>query len=262
MENTLQENKKSKPLIVFVHIPKTAGSTINHILSSSGMKGQDHIQNWLDKTDDAKNIISKSDWISGHINAPQMRSFVCNLTTRHLRFFSTFRDPLAQITSHYNWLIEIFHRGGNFYNALPPRIKEISENIRGSDNSKPENIINQLLMAPGLFLNQQSRVLIGEDVTKMTEDEILDRMKYFEYIATEDHLSQLTKAMTGTSIDHILRKNSSQYHFDPDVFRSSEIQKFLEKHHSCDKRIHSILVNNGGFFSAKTSYSITSLNNS
>lgn len=239
---------KETPLIVFIHIPKTAGTTVNHLLSSSGMAGQDHIQNWLEKKDEAAKIVSSSDWVSGHIGFPGMRAFICSLSPRNLRFYSIMRSPLSQIASHYNWLIEIFKRGGNFYNVLPDRIKEISENIRATDNTRPENVIKQLSLAPGLFLNQQSRVLIGEDVPRLSREEIIDRLSVYEFVATEKFLPELLQKMTNQACNEISRKNQSEYHFDPVVFKSPEMTEFLNSHHRIDMMVYEIISSFGGFY--------------
>lgn len=245
----LLERPKAKetPLIVFIHIPKTAGTTVNHLLSSSGMAGQDHIQNWLEKNDEAANIISSADWVSGHIDFLAMRALICSLSPRNLRFFSIIRSPLSQISSHYNWLIEIFKRGGNFYDNHPDRIKEISENIRATDNTRPENVIRQLSLAPGLFLNQQSRTLIGEDVSRLSRGEIIERLSIYEFVATESFLPELLKKMTNQSCGEISRKNQSEYHFDPAVFKAPEMTEFLNQHHRTDMMVYEIVSGFGGF---------------
>lgn len=243
-------SKKHSTLFVFVHIPKTAGSTINHYLQQSILNGQDHIEQWLEKNALARERIEGLDWVSGHVSFPAMRAFLSQASPRHMRYFSTFRDPIEQITSHYNWLIEIFHKGESFYNSHPEVIKKISEKIRHSNNEDISQIIANIKTFPGLFLNQQSRVLLGEDCPKLSTQQVLDRLKVYEFVATERHIPALIEKMTGTLVAEPSQENKSGYHFDPAVFRTPEMQDFLGRHHKSDIHLYDLLIRQGGCFPA------------
>lgn len=237
---------KSNPLIVFVHVPKTAGSTVNHYLSNSSLIGQDHIQNWLDNPEEFGKKIQTLDWVSGHVDFQRLRSQICAKTARKLRFFTAIRSPLEQITSHYNWLIEIYHRGGNFYENHPPEIKKISERIRNADNSSPHEVITQITLARGLFLNQQSNIVIGGDTKDLSKAEILDRFRNYELVASDRHLPALLGKMIDVEVAEPSQENKSTYHFDTDVFRTSEVLSFLDQHHKSDKILYDLVMEQGG----------------
>lgn len=248
MKATNTIKTKHSLLTVFVHIPKTAGSTVNHHLQKSHLSGQDHIEQWLGNPQVAKDKIRYLDWVSGHISFPSMRSFLANCSPRHMLYFSIFRDPIKQITSHYNWLIEIFHKSEGFYNSHPENIKKISETIRNSANDEPLAIIENLKSFPGLFLNQQSRVLLGEDASQLSEEEILNRLQAYEFVATERTLDVLIERLTADASSVPSHENKSGYHFDPAVFQTPQMREFLSGHHKTDIFVYDILMRQGGCF--------------
>ena len=144
----------------------------------------------------------------------------------------------GQIASHYNWLIEIFHRGQQFYNNHPPEIKEISENIRASDNSDPLVIAHWLETYSHLFLNQQSRLALGKHSGPLTQQLIGERLAGYEMVVTESRLESLVQQMTGHKPDHVPSLNKSKYHFDPGVFDHPQLQKFLQRKNSRDTMLY------------------------
>lgn len=233
--------KRHDDLIVFVHVPKTGGTAINHALTRSGLKGQDHIEHWLDKPDLAQKRLPTLDWVSGHVPYPTMRSFLSAHTPRVLRFFAAIRSPIEQVASHYNWLIEIHHRGPQVYNRHPQSIRTISERIRNTDNTDPDAIIGQLKAASSLFLNQQSRVLLGANAAKLTEAERQSRLRAFEHIATENDLPTLIGHMTGKTDPILEPANRSEYHFDPQVFHAPRMKEFLMQSNKADEQLFELL---------------------
>lgn len=225
------------PLIAFVHIPKTAGSTINEYLREAA-PGQDHIESWLGAPDQVSAKLAKLKWVSGHVEFSAMQTLLSVEPGRRIEFFTALRDPAKQISSHYNWLIEIFHRSQQFYNAHPERIKEISHRIRHADNSNPKAIIEQLELAPGLFLNQQSRVLLGNAINDASMDDIDAVLKKFRFVATERTLPNLVRLMVGAEYTDKRRSNTSTYHFDPEVFQTPELIRFLKERNAQDFRVY------------------------
>lgn len=221
-------------LVVYIHIPKTAGSTVNYYLDRSGKPGFSHVEAWLNDDQVAPSKVDSSDWISGHIPYLQMKSRLTELTSRELRLYTVVREPIAQLVSHYNWLIEIFHRGDAFYNSHPGNIREISECIRYSDNSDPAKIIDNLDRFSGLFLNQQSRVALSSFPTNSSCIQLDDKLDGYEGIYTEDYISYFIKKVSGVSYSNKVRRNVSGYHFDKGIFQEMEIREFLSERHSED----------------------------
>lgn len=145
--------------------------------------------------------------------------------------------------SHYNWLIEIYNRGGHFYDRHPVVIKEISHAIRTTDNSRPENIIQQIKAAPGLFLNQQSRFVLGRNPHALLDQGYKESLKVYEFIATETTLPKLINKLSGLPYDEKRRVNVSPYHFDKAVFKSDIMQEFLNEQNADDLRLYTFIKN-------------------
>lgn len=229
---------KVTALNAFVHIPKTAGTTVNRYLLQDGGPGQDHVEVWRGRPGHVRKQLERLDWVSGHMNFLKMRALLCEGTARPIRFFSAVRDPLKQIASHYNWLIEIHDRGAEFYETHPPHIKEISERIRATDNQSAAAVIKELETAPGLFLNQQARTVFGDTFQSVNPDELEARFSVFDFVASEATLPRLIETLTGRQVGVIRTENKSQYHFDFAVFQSEEMQSFLQERHAADFAIY------------------------
>lgn len=234
----MKSNKKLHPINVFIHVPKTAGSTVNDYLERSSTHGASHIEAWINDDAVASKKMLHLDWVSGHVQFPQMRARLAANTARHLRFFTLVRDPIKQLMSHYNWLIEIYHRGDAFYNGHPQRIKEISQAIRASNNDDPKIIIRQISAASGLFLNQQSRIVLGDLNHIPSKDEFFDRLTVYDHIATESSLPHFVKHISGLQYEDTRRANVSPYHFDRNVFESKLMQEFVADRHAMDLALY------------------------
>jgi len=234
------------PLLVFIHVPKTAGSTVNDYLVRSGKIGKTHVEAWIGDQNATPLNLASLDWVSGHVPFRHMRARLSSHTSRHFRFFTLVRDPIKQLMSHYNWLIEIYHRGGKFYDEHPARIKEISESIRSTDNNDPACVISQLEASPGLFLNQQSRLVFGELPLSLSNHELTERLRVYECIATEKTLPDFISRISGLSYDPEKRENVSPYHFDKSVFESRLVRDFVERKHAVDLALYQFLTDMEG----------------
>jgi len=234
----VEANIKKNAINVFIHVPKTAGSTVNDYLQRGNPLGASHAESWINNDSILSEKASELDWVSGHIPFPHMQARLSAYTSRPLLFFTVVRDPFKQLMSHYNWLIEIFHRGEEFYNNHPPIVKEISSSIRSADNNNPEVVANQIMKASSLFLNQQSRFVLGK-ITKSISDEDFNKLlSVYKNIATEISLSNLVEKISGRPYLREHRVNVSPYHFDQRVFESEFLKSFIEEHHVADLALY------------------------
>lgn len=217
------------PLVFFLHIPKTAGSTINLHLKERFANGSEHCEAWLFQ-DEASQLLNSLTWISGHVRYPEGNARIRQCTNRRVQFFTCVRDPTEQVRSHYNWLIEIFRRGGEWYDPLPSLMKDMSEQVRGAGFSVSA-IQKNLLRYKDTFLNFQSGCLTND---KFMTDRTLDT---FVYVATPDQIPELFRSMTGNKLSSLRRENESPHHVPPEVFYSPEMQSFLGLHNALDEQL-------------------------
>lgn len=213
-----------KPLIFFVHVPKTAGSTVNAALKRHSANGQDHCEQLVPDKAAFAEAANTLDWLSGHVALPTAKGLLAEATDRPVRFFTCLRDPTEQIASHYNWLIEIYHRGGDFYENHPPHIKAISERLLAKSETVYQ-IIDNLAEYRGLFLNCQSRYVPES------------RLSGLELVGYSGNLDALLSAMTGDHRAVDARVNSSPYRFDATLFDTPMMTAFLQEEHTADHHL-------------------------
>jgi hypothetical protein len=218
------------PLLYFVHVPKTAGSSVNAVLKKALPNGRDHCEALVKDPEKFKLALSTLPWLSGHVDFDLAVNLIDSLTERRVRVFACMRNPLKQIMSHYNWLIEIHAKGPDFYNAHPPVMHAISAKIRSSPLTT-DAVIENLQHYPGLFSNHQCRVLFGYAKN-------FDLIERYEFIGREDTMERLLAMMTGTKNSRLPRTNVSRYHFDPTIFFNSRMMSFLEKYNSEDEKFY------------------------
>ena len=224
---------RKDPLIVFVHIPKTAGSTVNAVLNAHFDRGMMHCEGIMDNIPELTRVSAEADWISGHVPFHLMRGRLQQVSDRPLRFFSIMRDPVSQVCSHYNWLIEIHRKGGRFYRNHPEYIRKLSGIIRNSDNSDPSVIIDNLNENTGLFLNMQASMLLGKNFD-WNSGRLLAHLRKYEFIGTPRDLPELLTRMCGVTQEKPKRHNAALYHFDRSIFEGSRIRNFLMRNNFLD----------------------------
>lgn len=217
------------PLIFFVHVPKTAGSSVNFHLKEHFPNGSAHCEAWI-FNDVEMGQLDTLTWVSGHVRYTEAYSRVQQFTKRRVNFFGCIRYPTEQVRSHYNWLVEIFHRGMEYYESAPDDIKALSKEIRLS-GSNSQAIKRILLGNREFFLNCQSSYLLGN------ESVVESALANFKLILTTDKLTDLLSTMIGAKIPALNRKNESPNHFDPHLFYSADMQSFLGRHNAQDEQL-------------------------
>lgn len=230
---------RTNPLTVFIHVPKTGGTTINSYMRRTGRRGEDHIEAWINNDKEITEKLGHLEWVSGHVPINKMHERLSLHSFRPLHYYALLREPAKQIMSHYNWLIEIYHRGEQFYLEHPPRIRDISKEIRSVDNSNPRCIIRQLEKHADLFLNQQSRMVLGNKHSYLQDTSFIGELGRYNMVAVEEYIAFFVRQISGLPYRSSIRRNVSKYHFDRATFECSEIIDFL-----ADKNFHDIELYN------------------
>lgn len=233
-----------KPLIFFVHVPKAAGSTVNAHLHDLLPNGFSHCEAFMNIEDRMIQAANSCDWLSGHVDLGTIETILEQATDRPVRYFACMREPAKHVMSHYNWIIEIFHRGGSFYEGHPPRIKEISETIRSSPQD-PASIAANLDRFAGLFLNTQSRIILGHKFNWNT-GQIYQRLNRYEMIVDSGNVPALLSHLLDQPIERERKENVSRYHFDPAVFESDELKEFLRTRNTLDEILYEVFEPTAG----------------
>lgn len=226
------------PLIVFVHVPKTGGSTVNRVLWSCSHRGRKNCHNL--PAPEVLDLAHSSDWLSGHLGRDGFARTL-NRFRRPIEYFATVREPMLQLLSHLNFQFEIYARGPLHYFQYKRIIREMSAEVRATDFSKASAIIALLLRRSG-FLNQQARLVLGNDFAANPGSETARRLASYTFIATNENLPALYRAFGFAQLPkemNELRENAAQkYYFDTAIFQSQEILDFLAQHHAHDFRLY------------------------
>ncbi len=225
------QRTNAEPLVFFVHIPKSLGTSVNAHLLQWSNNGRAHCQSIMRLDQKMRRAARESDWLSGHVNVRHMQRVIQKHTDRNIRFFTCIRNPVDQIRSHYNWVLSLAERGA--YETSPERIQKAHEALISSDNNCPDAVIRNLQNHADMFLNFQSRVAMlnrGAIVSARTIKKSLD---HYEMIGTEDTVHRVIERITGETLE-VSRLNTNRYRFDAEIFESPRVQKFLEQEHSAD----------------------------
>ena len=136
-----------EPMLVFIHLPKTGGTTLNHIFFGKFPREKIfHILNTLDcetflqMSDEKRN---EFDCITGHVPA-----CIHNFISRPCRYIILLREPLERaISDYYFTLTYVKHRKYERYNRKKVTLEEHLQK-----NRHPTPDIIKLLLYPELEL--------------------------------------------------------------------------------------------------------------
>lgn len=137
------------PVEVFIHIPKTAGTSLRALLiETHGSVGCAYPSapygRLVDMTASEREELSGQRVVIGHETIAEFRSFI----GPNLRFSTVMRDPIDRVVSFYNHISDIHHARGE---APPPVVNFLGQ---------PETI------------NLQTRYLSGHDPAALGRDSV------------------------------------------------------------------------------------------
>lgn len=231
------------PLLAFVHVPKTGGSTVNAVLDLCSPRGVSHCEGIVHTGEFLGHAID-GDWVSGHIGRDGFAGRLIWLN-RPVEYFASTREPIAQLLSSINWHFEIPYRGTeSFLTHSVAGQRNIAE-VQATDFSRLYAIMALLLKPDSCFLNCQARYILGADFGSIADSEITRRLNSYCYIATEQTLPDLYQAFGFAEIPrdaHERRENAaSKYHFDTTLFKTPELRAFLAYHHRHDIALYDLV---------------------
>jgi len=190
-------NTKQKDKIFFLHIPKTAGSSLNNMLSKKFRRKQVKFHIESDRANQFKNIdLQKLKLISGHVHLHQL---IKHISLHNFLRVTVVRDPFQQLISHLNWVRFISSNSQKkfFMNYSEP-IREISLKLREVDFenlNQVEKFINNLpSIGHRLFNNCQVRYLINEKnpqpqvLTSEHSKKAIETLHFFDVIGTVENM--------------------------------------------------------------------------
>jgi hypothetical protein len=185
----------NKPPFLYVHIPKTAGSTVNKVLSEwyGDQHSIIHAESKMYWKESVKQ--NKLDYLSGHI--PYIVFSKMKLLSGFKKAI-TFREPYSHAISHLSWIRALaLKENRQRYEAHPEYIQILSEKLASYDLAFPEQITAAIKsfdhLEHRLLDNTQTRYIRSE-LAKVVVDEAdlvdaVENLKHFDFVGTDNDIS-------------------------------------------------------------------------
>lgn len=240
--NASAPNPDDYPLIVYVHIPKTGGTSVETVLGYCTNRERSRIDMIDEGENDCLYFARSADWISGHWHRNTFSEQLIWLS-RPIEYFATVREPKQQLISHLNYSFERYRRS-NYLATADDAEQMLDADVMATDFTKPASIIKLLLQYRMHYLNSQARYLLGRDFEDLPEGEVMRRLRTYTHIAPITDLPSLYRAFGFVQFPQHFdntKENTANYHFDIGVFDTPELKSFLEYHHKYDFHIFDLV---------------------
>jgi hypothetical protein len=227
------------PLIAFIHAPKTAGTTVKQLLDLCSLRAHGSVHFVWDDRAALLNLARNCDWIAGHTPRDDLANGLIWIG-RSVEYFSSIREPVAQLVSHLNFSFERYSRS-NYYVEVNRDEQQIDADVRATDFTDPAAVTNLLLRHATRYLDAQSRYLLGVDFTEISDAEVVRRLATYTYVTTETDLPKLYRAFGFAQLPEgadAIRENVAKYYLHGQVFDSPQLRKLLAYHHRHDLRLY------------------------
>jgi hypothetical protein len=216
------------PLLAFVHVPNTAGSTVKNVLGLCSPRGHAFVETLIHKGQEFIDSVRGYDWVGGHVTRDGLHSALRWLG-RPVEYFSSVREPTSHVISQLNYSFERQLRPGYLQShSLDEQL--LDTQVREIDFTNPNSVKRFLLTHDGQVLNMQSRLLLGNDFSWLSEAEMKRRLGCYCYLATERTIPELCRAFGFAQLPEGYaerRDNIARKHFSTEVFDSPELKIFL-----------------------------------
>ncbi len=257
--NLLRENlhklwpaaQKGKP-ILFMHIPKTAGTSFNTFAIAAFPDGQSisHIE--LINTARYPELQSKYLYISGHLPIGALKE---NFQLDGVDLYTIIREPYAQLHSHLKWLIQTaYDQNDNYFRNDNPAVLELGTSLASIDFHQPqaiESFISQMGDLEAAFLdNMQLRYFLDNPPRRTATSDLAtakENALLFKQIGLTEQYSRFT---AGFAQAHSLARQARTFqlnrsHSNPlfDI-QSLEIRQALKPLVSLDLQLYEHIGNN------------------
>jgi Galactose-3-O-sulfotransferase len=233
--------------IFFIHIAKTAGSSFNLFLKRH-FEGEDHCEQYLNPYGFISefNHLRNLDYISGHLG---LDVFIRNGFPRNDYFLITFwREPIAQLISHLNWVMGVYDFGPDFFNCLHTDIQKISHELRAVNLYNTDNFVSTLAKFKPLFQNYQSSYFKSYRYP-LSPSLVIERMSQLNMVGLTEYYGESLKeflCLNGLNWEVVIdRENvNSTSRIKKDILENDSIYEFIQNYNSLDIDIYNHFLRN------------------
>ena len=190
--------------LFFMHIAKTAGSSLNAFIAEHYPPSRVHIH--LENSDfrSAEDFSSGYDFLSGHVRAVEARR---RLSLSDFFRVTLLRDPTAHLASHICWVRHVADDPGSaFFRRHPEPVKQVALQLREIDLARPEQLDNFLRQdspaITNLFHDCQTRYFLrpGDRDRKLNEEHLgiaRKNLGWFHLVGITERFSAFTDRLCG-----------------------------------------------------------------
>ena len=202
--------------ILYFHVPKSAGTSLNVFLEHNIRKFKTHIEGGFIRS---SNLFQGQNGLSGHVSFSRIaKSFDLSCVSTLI----TFREPYSYVISHLAWIRKLADEGQEErFNAHPEIFQKIALKMKEFDFSQPDEITAFILWLEEIkFFYLHNTQTIYLDLNKNIE-KALENLKKIDFVGVTDRLEEfidilayefdfekLDKAKTNAN------KNSNKYGLD------------------------------------------------
>lgn len=112
-------DKESGLKLLFLHVPKAAGTSLDSVISQSSVRSVHHVET-VEAIENA--LANNYQYIGGHFTVDMLEGFVL---PKGANLVTLLRNPLDRYISDLNYHIEILRRGGEFYGSHGPKARKV-----------------------------------------------------------------------------------------------------------------------------------------
>jgi hypothetical protein len=127
---------EDQPKLIFMHIAKAAGSTVNAFFASHYARGRYLVHIESEKAwREAPKSLREFDFLSGHVSLPSLKR---RLGIENFRLVTVVREPYAQLISHLAWVRRLSDAGEEYrFHRHPEYVQAFSRKLAGHDLANP-----------------------------------------------------------------------------------------------------------------------------
>ncbi len=234
----LRLHTQDQPRLLYMHVPKAAGSTVNAFLQNHFRRSKCAIHIETDpRWHSDINQIRDMDFVSGHVTLPALAARL-NLDDYYV--VTAVRNPFFQVVSHLAWIRKLAEKSeAQRFQRHPEYVQQLALKLKATDLSRPRSLrrliasLNQ--SETRLLDNCQLRYFVkmdaGELVTGDHVAQAQDSSQIFDRIGTTEHIGEF---LQGVAEDlgwarpgRLVTQNVAQSYFGLDA-RKARLRKALE----------------------------------
>jgi len=186
---------RSYPLLLFMHIPKTAGTTFNTQVSTLLPRNKiaTHIE--LEDKNRYNALADRKYYLSGHLRFGIFKEYLCH---GDFQLYTIVREPYAHLHSHLKWMIKTANENSdNYFKHSNTVIYELGRKLADTEFESAAHINhfvqNISVVESRFFDNMQTRYFCDQEVDRVSAVDLeraVINTGYFKNIGVTERYSE------------------------------------------------------------------------